>query len=91
MSLARLDARRVLVTLASLILVACSTVPARTRTPIDRATAKPRHDPATLETDVPGLFVAGSTAAGNETSKIFIETGRFHGEAIVKAIQARRA
>lgn len=40
MSLARLDARRVLVTLASLILVACSTVPARTRTPIDRATAK---------------------------------------------------
>jgi thioredoxin reductase (NADPH) len=58
---------------------------------VDASTAKPRHDPQTLETDVRGLFVAGSTAAGNETSKIFIETGRFHGEAIVKAILGRRA
>jgi thioredoxin reductase (NADPH) len=57
---------------------------------VDPATAKPVHDPTSLETNVRGLFVAGSVAAGNETSRIFIETGRFHGEAIVKAILARR-
>jgi bacillithiol disulfide reductase len=56
---------------------------------IDRATLKPQHDPQTLETNVPGLFLAGSVAAGLETSKVFIETGRFHGEAIVKALTAR--
>ncbi len=57
---------------------------------VDAATLKPAHDPETLETNVPGLYVAGSVAAGNETSKIFIETGRFHGEAIARAIVARR-
>ena len=35
--------------------------------------------------------VAGSTVAGNETSRIFIETGRFHGEAIVKRLRAAGA
>jgi thioredoxin reductase (NADPH) len=43
-----------------------------------------------LETNVSGLFVAGALASGRETSRIFIENGRFHGEAIVKAILARR-
>jgi len=57
---------------------------------VDAATSKPLHDPQTLETNVADLFIAGSVAAGNETSKIFIETGRFHGEAIVRAIKARR-
>jgi thioredoxin reductase (NADPH) len=58
---------------------------------IDASNLKPQHDPATLETNVPGLFIAGSTAAGRETSRIFIETGRFHGEAIVRAILTSRA
>jgi thioredoxin reductase (NADPH) len=56
---------------------------------IDPATLKPAHEPETLETNVPGLFLAGSVAAGLETSKIFIETGRFHGDAIVKALESR--
>jgi len=56
---------------------------------IDPSTLKPEHDEETLETNVPGLFLAGSVAAGLETSKIFIETGRFHGDAIVKALAAR--
>jgi len=56
---------------------------------IDAATLKPEHDKETLETNVPGLFLAGSVAAGLETSKIFIETGRFHGDAIVKALTSR--
>jgi thioredoxin reductase (NADPH) len=57
---------------------------------IDAQTLKPEQDSETLETNVRGLYVAGSVAAGNETSKIFIETGRFHGDAIVKSICCRR-
>ncbi len=56
---------------------------------IDPATLKPEHDPETLETNVPGLFLAGSVAAGLETSKIFIETGRFHGDKVVTALTQR--
>jgi thioredoxin reductase (NADPH) len=56
---------------------------------IDEDTLKPDLDLETLETNVPGLFVAGAIASGRETSRIFIENGRFHGEAIVAAITAR--
>jgi thioredoxin reductase (NADPH) len=56
---------------------------------IDEATLEPRHDPETLETNVPGLFVAGALVSGRQTSRIFIENGRFHGEAIVAAIRRR--
>ena len=37
----------------------------------------PTHDPDTLETNVPGVYVAGSITAGKDTSDIFIENGRF--------------
>jgi thioredoxin reductase (NADPH) len=57
--------------------------------PIDQATLVPEHDPATLETAVPGLFLAGALVSGKQTSRIFIENGRFHGEAIVGAITGR--
>jgi thioredoxin reductase (NADPH) len=56
---------------------------------VDEATLIPEHDPATLETNVPGLFVAGAVVSGRETGRIFIENGRFHGEMIVKAICAK--
>ena len=52
----------------------------------DPVTLKPLCDPDTLETNVSGLFVAGAVVAGRETGRIFIENGRFHGEAIVRAI-----
>jgi len=58
---------------------------------IDETTLAPRHDPASLETDVAGLFVAGSIVSGRETNRIFIENGRFHGEAIAAAIRTRLA
>lgn len=57
---------------------------------VDEETLKPRFDPATYETDVAGLFVAGSVVSGRDTGKIFIENGRFHGDAIVKAITSSR-
>jgi thioredoxin reductase (NADPH) len=56
---------------------------------VDEETLRPEHDPATLESNVPGLYLAGSVVSGRETSRIFIENGRFHGEQIVKAILAR--
>jgi bacillithiol disulfide reductase len=56
---------------------------------IDEDTLQPGHDPETLETNVPGLFIAGALASGRQTSRIFIENGRFHGEAIVAAIRRR--
>lgn len=49
----------------------------------------PVHDPATLETNVPGLFVAGGMNGGRETGAIFIENGRFHGEQIAATIKKR--
>jgi thioredoxin reductase (NADPH) len=57
---------------------------------VDEATLRPEHDPETLETNVPGLFVAGALVSGKETGRVFIENGRFHGEAIVAALRNRR-
>ena len=48
----------------------------------DAETARPRINPETLETSVPGVHVAGSVIAGNKISEIFIENGRFDGEKI---------
>ncbi len=45
-------------------------------------TARPALDPATLETNVPGIYMAGSITAGRATSEVFIENGRFDGEKI---------
>jgi len=48
----------------------------------DRETGRPAINADTLETSVPGVFVAGSVTAGNRISEIFIENGRFDGEKI---------
>jgi thioredoxin reductase (NADPH) len=50
---------------------------------VDDATGIPAHDPATMETNVPGLYIAGVIAAGHDANKIFIENGREHGGLIV--------
>lgn len=49
---------------------------------IDQETGRPVHNPETMETSVPGLFIAGVIAAGNNANEIFIENGRFHGALI---------
>ncbi len=56
----------------------------------DPESMAPLHDPATMETNVPGLYIAGSIAAGRNNNKIFIENGRMHGKAIMPSILARR-
>ena len=48
----------------------------------DLETGRPEINPETLETSVPGVYVAGSVTAGNKISEIFIENGRFDGEKI---------
>ncbi len=57
---------------------------------IDAESGRPVHDEATMETNVPGLFLVGVIAAGYDANKIFIENGRFHGKAVVETILARR-
>ena len=57
--------------------------------PIDLDTGVPAHDPDTLETAVPGVFVAGVVVAGFDANKVFIENGRHHGDRIVARLTGR--
>lgn len=59
--------------------------------PIDPVTGIPSHDPATLETSIPGLFIAGVVVAGYDANKVFIENGRYHGDKIVARIRGETA
>jgi thioredoxin reductase (NADPH) len=51
----------------------------------------PVCDPQTLESNVPGLYLAGVIVAGARTNEIFIENGRFHGRQIAQDIEAKTA
>ena len=56
---------------------------------LDARTGIPAHDPTTMETNVPGVFIAGVLAAGYDANKIFIENGRDHGGLIARTLLAR--
>jgi thioredoxin reductase (NADPH) len=58
---------------------------------IDPKSGVPAHDDATLETDVPGIFIAGVVVAGFDANKVFIENGRFHGDKILAHILGHAA
>lgn len=58
---------------------------------IDPDSGVPSYDPDTMETNVPGVHVAGVLAAGNDANKIFIENGRGHGPRIVASLRANHA
>jgi thioredoxin reductase (NADPH) len=49
----------------------------------------PVCNPETLESNVPGIYLAGVIVAGARTSEIFIENGRFHGLQIALALAAK--
>ena len=49
----------------------------------------PLCDPETLESNVPGIYLAGVIVAGSRTNEIFIENGRFHGRQIATAIASK--
>lgn len=56
---------------------------------VDPDSGVPEHAPETMETSVPGLFVAGVLAAGFDANRIFIQNGREHGERIVRSLRTR--
>ena len=49
----------------------------------------PACDPQSLESNIPGLYLAGVIVAGARTNEIFIENGRFHGRQIAQDIEAK--
>jgi thioredoxin reductase (NADPH) len=54
---------------------------------LDPDTRKPALDPNTLESNVPGIHLAGVVIGGRHTGDIFIENGRFHGKQIIDALK----
>ena len=50
---------------------------------------RPVCDPQTLESNVPGVYLAGVIVAGSRTNEIFIENGRFHGRLISQALASK--
>lgn len=58
---------------------------------LEPTTLRPRTDPQTLESERPGIYLAGVIVAGMHTNEIFIENGRFHGSLIAQSIAAGRS
>ncbi len=58
---------------------------------LDPVTLRPKCNKDTLETNVPGLYLAGVIIAGRNTNEIFIENGRFHGKQIMASIKRELA
>lgn len=52
---------------------------------------KPVCDPETLESNIPGIYLAGVIVAGTRTNEIFIENGRFHGGQIARDLKKKLA
>jgi len=50
---------------------------------------RPIVDRQTLESNVPGIYLAGVIVAGTRTSEIFIENGRFHGQLIAADLKRK--
>ncbi|MEJ0031069.1 MAG: YpdA family putative bacillithiol disulfide reductase [Bacteroidota bacterium] len=50
----------------------------------------PVYDEVTMETNVPGIYLAGVVCGGLRTNKWFIENSRVHADLIAKAIKAYR-
>lgn len=54
---------------------------------LEPETNRPAHNPETLETNVPGLYIAGVITEGNVSGHVFIENSRHHGELILKGLR----
>ncbi len=57
---------------------------------LDSKTVIPEYNKTTFETNVRGLYIAGSVACGCETWNIFIENGRAHAKPIIEHILTDR-
>jgi thioredoxin reductase (NADPH) len=57
---------------------------------IDEETGTPYHNPHTMETNVPGFYIAGVVASSKyDGHEIFIETGRMHGVFIARDLSSK--
>lgn len=54
---------------------------------VDEDTWRPEVDPQTLETNVAGIYLAGSVMCGRSTTQIFIENGRLDAARILPALR----
>lgn len=52
---------------------------------------KPVYNPDTMESNVPGIYLAGVVVGGLETAEWFIENSRLHAEVIMKEITGLKA
>jgi thioredoxin reductase (NADPH) len=57
---------------------------------VDPGSGAPVHDEETLETNVPGVYIAGVLASGRQANRIFIENGKLHGPRIATAFAHAR-
>lgn len=57
---------------------------------LDPDSMAPNHSSLSFETNIKGIFVAGSVVAGKNNNQIFIENGRLHGTKIITAIANRK-
>jgi len=55
---------------------------------LDPESRRPALDANTLQSNVPGIHLAGVVIGGRYTGEIFIENGRFHGKQIIQALKA---
>jgi thioredoxin reductase (NADPH) len=58
--------------------------------PVDPATGIPAHDETTMATPLPGVYLAGVIASGNDANRLFIENARGHGELILRDLLQKR-
>lgn len=56
---------------------------------VDPKSYRPQCSPKTLESNVPGLYLAGVVVSGRHTNEIFIENGRFHGKKIIADLKQK--
>ena len=56
---------------------------------LDPETRKPSIRSESLESNVPGIHLAGVVIGGRDTGEIFIENGRFHGKVIIEALTGK--
>jgi thioredoxin reductase (NADPH) len=57
---------------------------------IEGSDRQPVFNPRSLESNVPGIYLAGVIVAGDRTHEIFIENGRFHGHQIAEDLKSRQ-
>ncbi|POF46490.1 hypothetical protein CYJ00_001690, partial [Staphylococcus pseudintermedius] len=50
----------------------------------------PVYNSETYETNIENCYIAGVIAAGNDANTIFIENGKYHGEAIARHILTKK-